>query len=243
MRLPFSLDVRQPAARSAGARLLPTLLLGAAVAACAAGTPAPQGTPVPDPAASARELVAATEPTRTEQVNFAWTLDESGSRVRGRGVVRLQPPDRLRLDLFGPRNESVLAAALVGDEARLPAGARTTVAIPSPALLWAGLGVIRPPRDATLTTATATEDATVLRYQTSSGEVYEYRVQQGAEPRLQQLQRLGSRGPLETVSLERGDSGEVTRARYRDWAAYRDLTLDIDSTVAAEVFPDEIWTP
>jgi hypothetical protein len=243
MRLSFSPGPRRPAARPTGARLLPALLLAATAAACAAGTAAPEGTPVPDPGASARELVAATEPTRMAQVNFGWTLDESGSRVRGRGVVRLQPPDRLRLDLFGPRNESVLAAALVGDEARLPAGARPTVAIPSPALLWAGLGAIRPPRDAALATATTTGEATILRYQTPSGEVYEYQVLQGAEPRLQQLQRLGSRGPLETVSLERGDSGEISRARYRDWAAYRDLTLDIESTVDAEGFPEEIWTP
>lgn len=243
MRLPFSLRARHSAARAAPAPRLPTLLVLATAAACAAGTPPPEGTPVPDPGASARELVAATEPARRVQVNFGWTLDEAGSRVRGRGVVRLAPPDRLRLDLFGPRNETVLAAALVGDEARLPAGARPTVAIPSPALLWAGLGVIRPPSDASLSTATATGEATILRYQTPSGEVYEYRVLQGSEPRLQQLQRLGSRGPLETVSLERGDSGELSRARYRDWAAYRDLTLDIESTVDADAFPEEIWTP
>lgn len=243
MRAQYSPRLRRHAARPARAHRLPVLFLMAAAAACAAGTPPPEGTPVPDPTASARELVAATEPARRAQVNFGWTLDESGSRVRGRGVVRLDPPDRLRLDLFGPRNETVLAAALVGDEARLPAGARPTVAIPSPALLWAGLGVIRPPREAELATATATGDATILRYRTPSGEMYEYRVLQGAEPRLQQLQRLGSRGPLETVSLERGESGAITRARYRDWAAYRDLTLDIESTVDAEAFPEEIWTP
>jgi hypothetical protein len=243
MRFSLLLSDRLSAARRRGVRRLPVMLMAAASTACAAGTPAPEGTPVPDPGASARELVTATEPGRRAQINFAWTLDESGSRVRGRGVVRLQPPDRLRLDLFGPRNETVLAAALVGDEARLPAGARPTVPIPSPSLLWAGLGVIRPPRDASLVTATATGEATILRYGTPAGEVYEYRVLRGPEPRLAQLQRLGPRGPLETVSLERGPAGELARARYRDWAAYRDLTLDVESSVDADAFPEEIWTP
>lgn len=243
MRLPTSLRPHGSGLRIFAARRLPALLLGGVAAGCAAGTAAPVGTPVPDPSGTARELVAATAPDRRAQVNFAWTLDESGSRVRGRGVVRLQPPDRLRLDLFGPRNETVLAAALVGDEARLPAGARPTVAIPSPALLWAGLGVIRPPRDASLETATSTGEATVIRYRSAGGELYEYTILAGAEPLLQQLQRIGSRGPLETVSLERGATGELARARYRDWTAYRDLTLDIESTVDAEPFPEEIWTP
>jgi hypothetical protein len=177
------------------------------------------------------------------QINFNWTLDEAGSRVRGRGVVRLEPPDRLRLDLFGPRSETYLAAALVGDETRMPATARENAPVPSPALLWAGLGVVRPPAAAELESATATADQTVLRYRAGSGDIYEYRVAKAPAVRLDQLQRLGSRGPLETVRLEYGDSGNIQRATYRDWSAYRDLTLDIESIEDAEAFPETIWTP
>lgn len=215
-----------------------------ALGACAAGSAAPAGEPLPDPAAAAAEVIEQTAPTARRRITFAWSLDESGSRVRGRGVVRLDPPERLRLDLFGPRNETVLAAALVGSEARLPAGAPADAPIPSPALLWAGLGAVRPPADATLASASTSDGETILRWQTGAGEVYEYVVAPGpGGPRLRQLQRLGSRGPLETVGVEWSDGGEVTRATYRDWSAFRDLTLDIEESVAAEPFPAEIWTP
>ena len=223
-------------------RLHPALLglaMAAMVAACTPGAAAP----VADPTGTAAALATATVPAEASQIHFNWTLDEAGSRVRGRGVVRLAPPDRLRLDLFGPRNETVLAAALVGDEARLPRGAQPGVAIPSPSLLWAGLGVVRPPAGATLETATEGDGVSTLRYRSAAGELYEYSVTSAQPPRLQQLQRSGERGPLETVSLERDAAGGIARARYRDWSAFRDLTLDIDSIAPAAAFPDAIWTP
>lgn len=224
-----------------GRALLPFLLVLAS--GCAARAAAAPGEPVPDPAGTAEALTAATTPTERRQVTFGWTLEEAGSRVRGRGVVRLQPPDRLRLDLFGPRNETYLAAALVGDEAKLPPAARSDVVIPSPALLWAGLGVIRPPRNSTLQAATASGEVTVLRYRADDGEVYEYSVANAPAPRLEQLQRIGSRGPLETVRLAWSEAGELSRANYRDWSAFRDLRLEIESNVAAEEFPEVIWSP
>lgn len=219
------------------------LLASSVLTGCAAGRAAPVGTPVPDPSATAVALAEATAPTEPRQITFSWRLDESGSRVSGRGVVRLQPPDRLRLDLFGPRNETVLAAAMVGEQVRMPAAVRTDVAIPSPALLWGGVGAIRPPSDATLQSATAAEGVTVLRYATEDGEVYEYTVGDEPQPRLREVQRLGSRGPLETVGLEWSETGEITRASYRDWAAYRNLTLEIEQNVVAQNFPEQIWTP
>lgn len=235
---------RQPGWTASGGRAVWTAMAVAVMtAACAGGSAAPAGEPLPDPGAAAAEITAATVPTERRQINFDWTLDEAGSRVRGRGVVRLQSPDRLRLDLFGPRNETYLAAALVGYDARLPPGTRTDVAIPSPALLWAGLGTVRPPQNATLRDAASTGAGTVLRYSAGADEIYEYTVSVGGEIRLQQLQRLGSRGPVETVRLDWSDTGELRRATYRDWSAYRDLTLDIQSSVAAEPFPDAIWTP
>lgn len=212
--------------------------------ACVPRNAAPVGAPIPDAGAAATDLIAATALDDRSQITFAWTLDESGSRVRGRGVLRVQPSELLRLDLFGPRNESYLAAAMRGDEVRLPVGARTEdVAIPSASLLWAGLGVVRPPTGATLDAATTTDDATILRYAGPNGDSYEYRVTSDPVARLTQLQRLGPRGPIETVRVERGDGGTITRATYRDWSAFRDLTLVIESIEAVDPFPESIWTP
>lgn len=236
---------RRSARSAARPGMTMTILAGVLVlAGCAGAAAAPAGAPLPDPGATAAAIVTATEPSERSQITFNWTLEESGSRVRGRGVVRLQSPDRLRLDLFGPRNESYLSAALVGSEPRLPAGAPADVPIPSPALLWAGLGVVRPPAGAVLEGAAASGDDTILRYRAASGgDLYEYVVMASPEARLRQLQRIGPRGPIETVRLDRSDSGEITRATYRDWSAFRDLTLDIESRVPAEPFDASIWTP
>lgn len=224
---------------------LSIIALAAFLSGCAAagGSTAPAGDPVPDPTGAAAEVVELTTPLERRQITFQWTLDESGSRVRGRGVVRLEPPERLRLDLFGPRNETVLAAALVGSEARLPAGARSDLPIPSPALLWAGLGVVHPPSSATLRSAETVDDALVLRYDGANEERFEYTVTTSPQPRLQQLQRVGPRGPLETVRLTWTEEGAIERASYRDWSAYRDLTLDVQENVAAQQFPSSIWSP
>ena len=125
----------------------------------------------------------------------------------------------------------------------LATGATSDVAIPSPALLWAGLGAIHPPASATLQSATTSDGNTVLRYVTQAGETYEYVVDTGSEAHLRQLQRIGSQGPMETVRLDRSSAGEITRASYRDWAAYRDLTLDLQESAPAEAFAEDIWRP
>jgi hypothetical protein len=219
----------------------PGLLL---LAGCAAGgVPAPIGAPVADPAGLAAEFARATAPEGSRQGNFAWTLDEGGSRVRGQGVVRFRAADRLRLDLFGPRGETYLAAALVDEEFRLPPTAAQGVALPSPALLWGALGVVRPPAGAALLTATATDDEAAVRYQLADGQVLEFRGRragQGLE--LTRVERIGARGVLESIQLDR-DAERLARTRYRDWAAFRDLTLEFDAIEPAADFPESVWRP
>lgn len=221
-------------------------LLLAAVGCGAGGLAAPIGAPVADPAAFAASLRDAVRPATPERVTFRWTLDEQGSRVSGRGVVRAEAPDRLRLDLFGERGDTYLIAALVGDEYRLPPEAANAVALPSPALLWAALGVLRPPTDASLSSATASDGAAELRYQTSDGHVFAYSFAgtAGDSFALTRLERAGPRGVVETVSVEHAAGGTtVSRTSYRDWNAFRDLALTIEEITAASSFPPDIWRP
>jgi hypothetical protein len=70
-------------------------------------------------------------------------------RFNGRGVARIEPPYHARLDLFGPRGDTYLSAALVDDQIRLPPGVQA-VQLPPPALMWAVLGVVAPPAEAVL---------------------------------------------------------------------------------------------
>ncbi|CAN5829818.1 hypothetical protein BH23GEM6_BH23GEM6_25390 [soil metagenome] len=221
--------------------MLPLLVL----VACVPAQVPLAGEPVADPERFAQSLQQATTPGVPRQANFEWILDEAGSRVRGRGVVRFVAPERQRLDLFGPRGETYLAAALVGEEFRLPPAAAQGFELPSPALLWSALGVIRPPAGAPLSSASMVDDTVaVLRYQLAGDEQLEFRAaHQAGQTRLLQVERRSRRGALETLRLEYGADGSLARTRYRDWSAYRDLVFETESIRDVTSFPENIWRP
>lgn len=203
------------------------------------------GEPVPDPAgfvAMLRETTVSAGPT---QITFQWTLDEAGSRVRGRGVVRVEAPHRIRLDLFGPRDETYLVAALVDGEYRFPTADPPPVQLPSPSLLWGALGVLEPPPSAPLLGATADSASADVRFGVVGGEVFVYTFESttGGEFRLERLERAGPRGVIETVTVERGAAAGVSTTRYRDWSAFRDLVLEIENSRVVASFPANIWRP
>lgn len=228
--------------RTALATLASLLAFGGCAGAAAA--PIPAGTPAPDPAMAAAALIRATALARPQRITFTWTLNEAGSRVNGRGVVRAEAPDRLRLDLFGPRNESYLAAALVGEMYRLPGNVASRVTLPSPAILWGGLGVIRPPAGASLQNAVSTDSSAALRYRAQDGSVYQYEtIEVGGVVRLAYVERGGGGGRIETVRLTRDATGRLQRAEYRNWAAFRELTLEFEEVQDAASFPETTWQP
>ncbi|HEX6373291.1 MAG TPA: hypothetical protein VF006_30490 [Longimicrobium sp.] len=229
------------------------IVLAAAGAACApAAAPGP-ASPEPAPGAGqpsapapseqdmlriAQELRRATVPASPRQVNFGWVLDEAGARFSGRGVARFQAPRRSRLDLFGPRGETYLSAALVDGEARVPPALMGRFALPSPALLWGAVGVLEPPAEARLLEAATRGGETTLRYQAGE-DVLEFRAE-GA--RLQSVRRRRGSAVAESIDLSWNDQG-VSRAQYRDWAAYRTLNLTIESSTDVEQFPEDTWRP
>jgi len=231
----FSLSFSRPTG------LLLSGLLAAALAACGPRT-APVGTPVADPETAAAQLQAATAIDGPRQVNFGWTLDESGSRVRGRGVARLVAPERIRLDLFGQRGESYVSAALVDGEFRVPGGVAGAVPLPSPALLWGAVGVVQPPAGARLAGASATDREIVVRYETGGGETFEYRA--AGEPlRLNSMSRAGRTGVIESLQLSWGADGVLQNTRYRNLEAFRELVFTVESVDAVAAFPPSIWSP
>jgi len=212
------------------------LVLLPLLAACAARSAPPPGPPDP---ASARAAVEATEPRRTVQLLFDWNLRERDARFSGRGVARVQPPYRARLDLFGPRGEGYLTAALVGGDLRLPPAVQNAP-VPPPPLLWSALGVLWPPPGAEL--LATQRDGEVLRLEYAKGaERWRYRLEGG---RLLYAEWLPAEGGRHTVELRHGDGdGPPREARYRDWAAYVELVLVLDSVEDVEAFPPDIWTP
>ncbi|HEU0014640.1 MAG TPA: hypothetical protein VFQ45_13225 [Longimicrobium sp.] len=227
-------------------RTAATAVFAFALAGCPAPATQPPATtpgqPAPDPAAAAAladEVQRATVPAGPRQVAFAWELDEAGARFRGRGVGRYVAPERFRLDLFGPRGETYLSAALVDGTVRAPAILLERFKLPSPALLWGAIGVVRPPADARLVDATRAGDEATLRY-AAGGDAFEYRLEGG---RLRTLRRRAGGGVAESIDLTYDVRGVLQRAGYRDWAAYRSLNLTLESSQDVAPFPESIWTP
>ena len=231
------------------AGLFVALLAACTAASASAGTPAPAPAPAAgsaspaaavDPDSIAEALRRGSIPSSPKQAQFGWALDEAGSRFSGRGVARYQAPERFRLDLFGPRGETYLAAALVGETPRVPPQVTERFRLPSPALLWAAVGVVRPPSGARLASATDEGGRVTVRYDLGADGTLEYRARGG---RLESLRRLRGSAVQESLELERAADGAIRSARYRDWIALRNLNLTLESSTDAASFADDVWSP
>lgn len=187
----------------------------------------------------AQEAERSTVPPRPLHIVFSWSLQEREARFSGDGAARFAPPDRARLDLFGPRGETVLAAALVDFELRLPPGVQNAL-LPPPALLWSALGIFRAPEGATLVATERDGDRHTLVYEAGS-ERWRFALRAG---RLHSVEWTGPGQGRRTIELgDAGSHGVPAAATYRDWPAFTELRLTLKEANEVDGFPPETWTP
>ena len=212
------------------------VLFAGLLAGCASATP-PAGTIEPG---VEEQAVAVTRPENRLHVTFNWTFTEQQSRFSGEGATRLEPPYKARLDLFGPRGEAYISAALVEYELRLPPGAAADL-LPPPTLLWSALGVLLPPQGATLTLATRTGASAQLEYRDSNGR-WRFSLE---NDRLRRAEWEGGEGGgRRTVEIRAwGERNVPSQVVYRDWLAFRELTLTLNQVEDADPFPPDTWYP
>ena len=154
--------------------------------------------PAVDPEQVALALEERTLLTEPVRIVFEWQLNEGGMRVRGRGVARIEPPYKARLDLFLGNGETVVRAALVDGELRLPPGAPEGI-IPPADLMWGVLGVFRPLLGTELLGADRTAgDGLQLRYRYADGRELHFQVEGG---RVRTLEMLRDGHAVERVEL------------------------------------------
>jgi hypothetical protein len=197
--------------------------------------------PVADPGAAATALSGSTGLGDPLRIVFAWQLNEAGQRVRGRGVARVEPPYKARLDLFLDNGETVVSAAMVDGELRLPAGAPADV-LPPPDLMWGALGVFRPHEGTRLLGADRLEgDVMRIRYGYLDGKELHYEVVNGG---LRRLEVVDKGRVIERVEIapERGGRYPV-EARYRNLRDFRELRLERESLQVVAPFDPDIWDP
>ena len=95
---------------------------------------------------SAVAWAAATEPAHRTAIRFRWKYQDDQKRWGGRGQARIAPPDSLRFDYVGPLGLGAGAAAVVADSAVWADPEKNFRSlVPAVRMLWAGLGIVRPP--------------------------------------------------------------------------------------------------
>jgi hypothetical protein len=210
---------------------------GATIAtACAGAGGVRDGTPSVEAEAAAIEATAL---RGAYTATFDWSLRDRDARFSGEGAARVNEPQHARLDLFGPRGEFFLAAALVGDDLRLPPGVGP-VPLPPPALFWGVLGVLRPPAGSSLSSTGRDGTAVTLEY-ARGDQRWAYRVE-GRSVR-EVVWTDGGDGRM-TVEVQAVDGeGRPASVRYRDWPAFVELVIDVTEIEAVEAHPDETWDP
>lgn len=190
---------------------------------------------MPDPAVEAR-AEANTTPERRLHILFDWNLTDRDARFNGRGVVRVDQGYRVRVDLFGPRGETLAAAIVEGEQMRIvPAGSERL--LPPPAMLWSTLGVFRRPTDAGLTSTAGGADETSLGY-ARDGARWTFRFE-GASLRSTEWREGGAR---RTVVLSgQSELGLPLQAVFRDWTEFRELTMRVTDVEESTGFEPDVW--
>ncbi len=189
----------------------------------------------------AAETAAMTEPRDPRRVDFRWRVREADLRFQGKGVARIQPPYRIRIDLFTPQGETLFQAALVEGNLRVPPWAPRELAPPS-ALLWASLGVFRPDADLELLGSRHQEDGSIiLRYGSEGSHELRFRVLEGRLTRAE-LYRGGHLEEEVELTLD-GASGAVVETVYRNRAEFLELTFTLERVERVDAFPSAIWNP
>jgi hypothetical protein len=219
--------------------LVRTAALAALALSCTPAPPPPPPAPTIDAQGLALRLEARGQLQEPTRIFFEWSLSDRDARFRGRGVARLEPPYKARLDLFLASGETAVRAALVGDELRLPPGAPEGL-IPPAELLWGTLGVFKPSGDARLRGAEALPDGrTALHYVRPDGIEVRYVV---GETGVQQVERLRGGSVVEQLALGAPNGGRYpSEATYRNLTAFRELRLSRQGVEQVEAYPPDIW--
>jgi hypothetical protein len=183
------------------------------------------------------ELIANTQPGAPLQIMFDWSLEDRDVKVAGKGIVRMESGYRARLDLFGPRDVQLLRAALIGDSLAL-AYDGPQVPLPPVEFLWSVLGVFRAPAAATTRTVKDEDGGLTIRYE-GGADHWRFHAEDAT---LRNAEWTGSDGGRRTVELSGPfHSARPTKAMYRDWRAFRQLTLTATRFENVDSFAPETW--
>jgi hypothetical protein len=189
----------------------------------------------------AERALEETRPNGPLRLRFGFRVREADLRFSGRGLARIEPPYRVRLDLFSNRGETLFQAALVEEVLRIPPWAPRELA-PPPALLWASLGIFRPDPDLLFQGGARGGDGSLLlRYGREDGLELRFTLTGGHLTRAE-LHREGHLEEEVDLSLD-SETKRVVETVYRNRPLFLELTFSLESSEDVEPFSPEIWYP
>ena len=219
------------------------------IAACAllAGCPRPPAPLVPQPLApadreSAVAWTRATLPTRHTAIRFRWKYQDDQKRWGGRGQARIAPPDSLRFDYVGPLGFGAGAAAIVADTAIWADPEKNFRSlIPAVRLLWAALGIVRPPAPDALVFGGGGSDSSVRLWRfVQDGDTLDYRETRGGARVLEAEWRR--EGKVSARSRTEFDAQRLPARARMDFPEERArFELTVVSVDTAAVLDPAIW--
>lgn len=196
--------------------------------------------PVQDPRGAAESLEEATAVRQPTLILFRWRMAEEGLRLSGRGVARVEPPYRARLDLFLENGEAVAVAVLVEDDLRLPVTLPGGL-LPPAHLLWGSLGVFRVwPGTEVVGGEELAGGIRQIRMRLAAGDEVRYRF---ADEAMRSVELLERGSVVKRVELKQDGVSVPAEAVYRDLAAFRELVITRESVEHVASFPPDIWRP
>ena len=87
-----------------------------------------------------------TLPRTPTLIRFRWRYQDERVKYAGRGSARIAPPDSMRFDYAGPLNLGSGAAVVIGDSVAWADPEKDFRSlVPAIPMLWAALGMVRPP--------------------------------------------------------------------------------------------------
>lgn len=171
-------------------------------------------------------------PPSHQRLVITWESREPDLTVRGEGLVRIAPPDSVRLDLFVGGGLAGGRAFLIGQQVSVPGVPFVRRYLPPPPLLWAALGRLAVPPAAD---TVARIDGDTLRADIGRDPRWRVTLAQG---RLVRLERIQSERLREWVA--RMPSGRI---EYRDEDAHRTLMINVTRIEESPPFDATTWPP
>lgn len=196
----------------------------------------------PAGAVEAREWAVASTPEENRLVRFRFQFRDDQGAAGGRGTIRVTPGDSLRFDVIGALGVGRGAAFVVGDSA-VWAQPEEDVRklVPNYPLLWAMLGVARPPDPGAV--IRRLQDGQVDAWQFAMGaDTVEY-VRTGAPAGrlIAEVRQAGRRvGRVETTF---GPDGVPVASRLVVPSGPARLDITIVSSTSGTAFETDTWDP